>query len=147
VLEARGRRNGQVVLTAKRETTGEPAAIKLTADRSEIRADGEDIAVLRVEALDSAGRPVPTADNLIRFRVSGQGALRGVGNGDPNCQESDQRPLRSLFNGLAHLIIQAGRTPGSILVEAYTGAYPGPALQPARLIIRAQPAVPRPRVA
>jgi beta-galactosidase len=147
VLEARGRRNGQVVLTAKRETTGEPAAIKLTADRSEIRADGEDIAVLRVEALDSAGRPVPTADNLIRFRVSGPGALRGVGNGDPNCQESDQRPLRSLFNGLAHLIIQAGRTPGNILVEAYTGAYPGPVLQPARLIIRAQPAVPRPRVA
>jgi len=26
-----------------------------------------------------------------------------VGNGDPNCQESDKEPRRSLFNGLAWL--------------------------------------------
>jgi beta-galactosidase len=147
VLEARGRRNGHVVLTAKRETTGKAAALKLTAVRSEIRADGEDLALVRVEAVDSAGRPVPTANDLIRFRVTGPGTLRGVGNGDPNCQESDQRPLRSLFNGLAQLIVQAGRTPGSITVEAYTEAYPGPVLQPARLILETLPAVPRPQVA
>jgi hypothetical protein len=64
----------------------------LTSDRAEILADGEDVAVLKVEALDSQGRTVPDADDLIAFRVWGAGRLIGVGNGDPNCQESDKGP-------------------------------------------------------
>jgi beta-galactosidase len=71
---------------------------------------------------------VPTADNQISFKVSGEGALIGVGNGDPNCQESDKEPRRSLFNGLAQAIVQATRTPGTIVVEAYTEDWPGPKL-------------------
>ena len=43
VLEARGTKDGKVVLTEKRETTGEPASIRLTPDRNEINADGEDV--------------------------------------------------------------------------------------------------------
>ncbi|MGH8301349.1 MAG: beta-galactosidase GalA, partial [Steroidobacteraceae bacterium] len=109
VLEARGRGKGGAVLTERRETTGVPAAIRLTPDRGEVRADGEDLVMIRVEAVDSAGRHVPTADTLIQFSVSGAGRFRGVGNGDPNCQQSDQQPQRSLFNGLAQLIVQAGR--------------------------------------
>ncbi|MGD0090469.1 MAG: hypothetical protein ABSE73_11165, partial [Planctomycetota bacterium] len=46
-------------------------------------ADGEDVALLTVDALDSAGRAVPTASDLIHFKVTGDGALIGVGNGDP----------------------------------------------------------------
>src|SRR5579871_2123641 len=52
VIEARGYKDGKVVLTEKRETTGETAAIRLTADRTEINADGEDLAVIKVEGLD-----------------------------------------------------------------------------------------------
>jgi beta-galactosidase len=119
LLEARGTKDGKVVLTEKRETTGKPESIKLTADRTEINADGEDVAVLRVEVLDGAGRPVPTAAEMISLKVSGEGALIGVGNGDPNCQESDKEPQRSLFNGLAQAIVQSTRTPGTITVEAH----------------------------
>ena len=72
VIEARGSKGGQVVLTEKRETTGPAVAIRLTADRTEIDADGEDIAVLKVEALDKEGRAVPTAGNFIGFKVSGR---------------------------------------------------------------------------
>jgi beta-galactosidase len=93
-------------------------SIKLTSDRSEVDANGEDIAILRVEALDKEGRPVPTASNLIGFKVSGEGKLIGVGNGDPNCQESDKGSKRSLFNGLAQVIVQATKKPGTIIVEA-----------------------------
>ena len=134
-IEAHGLKDGKVVMTSRRETTGAPATIRLNADRNEIAADGEDIALLRVEVLDSAGRAVPTADNLIKFRVSGDGILLGVGNGDPNCQESDKQPMRSLFNGLAQLIVQATATPGSIAIEAYTDAFPGPKLPAARISI------------
>ena len=72
------------------------------------------MAVIKVEALDKEGRPVPTADNHIGFKISGEGALIGVGNGDPNCQESDKEPKRSLFNGLAQVIVQASKSPGEI---------------------------------
>ena len=128
VLEARGTKDGKVVLTEKRETTGDPVAIRLTSDRTEINADGGDVAVLTVEVLDKEGRAIPTAGNKISFKVSGAGSLIGVGNGDPNCQESDKEPERSLFNGLAQVIVQSTRTPGTITVEAYCKPYPRPVL-------------------
>jgi len=118
VIEARGLRNGKVVLTEKRETTGPTASLRLTADRNEILADGEDVAVLKVEALDSQGRIVPVADDLITFRVWGPGKLIGVGNGNPNCQESDKGSSRSLFHGLAQIIVQSTKNAGEIQIEA-----------------------------
>jgi beta-galactosidase len=118
VLEARGTRDGKVVMTTKRETTGEPAKILLTADRNEISADGQDLAMVRVEVLDKEGRPVPIASNLIHFKATGDGALIGVGNGDPNCQESDKGTERSLFNGMAQAILQSTKNSGSVTLEA-----------------------------
>ncbi|MGH9512619.1 MAG: beta-galactosidase GalA [Terriglobales bacterium] len=145
-IEARGSKEGKVVLTEKRETTGQAATIKLTADRTEIDADGQDLSVVRVEVLDSDGRHVPTADNQISFKVSGEGTLIGVGNGDPNCQESDKEPKRSLFNGLAQVILQASKTPGTITLEAYTESRPGPKLPSSTLTITARKVDSRPSV-
>ncbi len=135
VLEARGMKDGKEVLTEKRETTGNPESIRLTPDRTEINADGEDVSILRVEALDKEGRVIPTADVLIHFNVTGEGKLIGVGNGDPNCQESDKEPKRSLFNGLAQVIVQSTRTPGTITVEAFTGDWPPPRLPSTRATV------------
>ncbi len=138
VLEARGSKDGKVVLVEKRESTGGPASIRLTPDRTEINADGEDVAILRVEVLDKQGRTIPTADNMISFKVSGEGVLIGVGNGDPNCQESDKEPKRSLFNGLAQVIVQASKIPGTITVEAHTEDWPPPKLPAVQVTITAK---------
>ncbi len=135
VLEARGTKDGKVVLMEKRETTGDAVAIRVTPDRVEINADGEDVAVLTIEVLDKEGRALPTAANKISFRASGEGALIGVGNGDPNCQEADKQPERSLFNGLAQVIVQSTRNPGTITVEAYCKPYPPPVLPAVRVTI------------
>ena len=140
-IEARGSKDSKVVLTTKRETTGTPAKIRLTAHRAEIAADGEDVAIVRVEMLDGEGRFVPTADNKIKFKVSGEGALIGVGNGDPNCQESDKGNERSLFSGLAQVILQASKKPGSLTIEATSRK-----LQAASLTITTIPAKLRPAV-
>jgi beta-galactosidase len=150
-IEARGSKGGKVVLTEKRETTGPAVAIRLTADRNEIDANGEDVAILKVEAFDKEGRAVPTADNLLGFKISGEGALIGVGNGDPNCQQSDKEPKRSLFNGLAQVIVQANKTPGEIHFEAFKEGSDGPELTPAKLVITTKkvdlrPSVPEPRM-
>jgi beta-galactosidase len=146
VIEARGSKDGKVVLTEKRETTGPAVAIRLTADRTEIDADGEDVAILKVEVLDKEGRAVPTADNLIGFKVSGAGALIGVGNGDPNSQESDKAPKRSLFNGLAQVIVQSSRQPGEIHIEAVKEGWDGPELTGAKLTIATRKVELRPSV-
>jgi beta-galactosidase len=89
VLNAKGYNGGQLVTESKVETTGEPAAVQLTPDRSSIRADGQDLSLVTVSVTDAQGRVVPTADNLVHFALSGPGEIIGVGNGDPSCHEPD----------------------------------------------------------
>lgn len=89
-LVARGYRGGRVVMTSRRVTTGAPAAVRLEADRTTIKADGRDLAVVTVEVRDASGNQVPTAGDLVRFEVQGPGRIIGVGNGDPSSLEPDQ---------------------------------------------------------
>ncbi len=144
-IEAQGWKDGKLVLTEKRETTGPIAAVRLTADRTTISADGQDVVVLTIDALDGAGRALPTAQNLIEFKITGEGALIGVGNGDPNCHESDKEPRRSLFNGLAQAIVQSTKTPGTITIEASTMVRDN-TVAPATVTVTTKPVNPRPSV-
>jgi beta-galactosidase len=89
-LEARGFRGGRQVSTASVETTGKPASITLSADRTQIRADGRDLSVVTVAATDAKGRAHPTAGDEIIFEVEGPGRIIGVGNGDPSSHEKDR---------------------------------------------------------
>jgi len=116
-IEARGYKGGELVLTAKRETTGTAAKLVIKADREELVADGEDVAMLAVEVHDDQGRVVPVADNEVAFSVSGEGKSIGVGNGDPTNHESDKGASRRAFCGLCMGIIQSTKTSGSITVE------------------------------
>ena len=81
--------DGKVIAETKVETTDEPARIQLTPDRSTINADGEDVSVFTVSALDAQGRVVPIAQNKINFALTGAGKILGVGNGDPSSHEPD----------------------------------------------------------
>jgi beta-galactosidase len=89
-LRTRSYNGSEKVAEAQVETTGAPAAIRLVPDRTEIRADGRDAAVFAVEVLDDRGRVVPTANNEIRFQVSANGRIIGVGNGNPSSHEPDR---------------------------------------------------------
>jgi beta-galactosidase len=114
VLEARASKGGKVVLTEKRETAGPAAKIVAVADRMQIAADGQDLAVINVSIVDAQGRPVPTAGNMVKFALNGPGSVIGVGNGDPSCHEPDRFPEdkaseRSAFNGLCMAIVQSKR--------------------------------------
>jgi beta-galactosidase len=91
------------------ETSGAPARLVLTPDRAALAGDGRDAVPVTVGAVDAQGRAVPTANLKVRFEVSGAGRLIGVGNGDPNSHESSKAPERSLFNGLAQVILQTDR--------------------------------------
>lgn len=142
VLEARGFNNGELVMTTRRETAGKPAALAVYADRAEIAADGEDLAMFTAEVRDAQGRPVPIADNLVTFKVIGSGKLMGVGNGDPTDQDSGKGPSRKAFSGLCMAIVQSATFAGGLTVEVAS-----PGLAPARATIWAGAVTPRPQVA
>jgi beta-galactosidase len=118
VLEARAFKDGELVMTTRRETTGAPASLAMSADRAEIAADGEDVAMFAVEVRDARGRLVPIADNLVTFNVIGSGKLIGVGNGDPTDHESDKATSRKAFSGRCMAIVQSTKLADNITVEA-----------------------------
>ncbi len=108
-LEAIAKKNGQGVSRCAVETTGEPVALRLTPDRKTLAGDGADASPVTVEVLDRNGRPVPTANLTVEFEISGPGAIIGLGNGDPTSHEPEKGSTRSLFNGLAQVILQSRR--------------------------------------
>jgi beta-galactosidase len=137
-LLARGYKNGRQIITGQVETTGAPASVQLTPHKSTIAADGEDVSIITVQANDAQGRPVPTASSEIAFEIAGPGRIIGVGNGDPSSHEPDQYVAggwkRSLFNGLAQVIVRSAGQPGEITLTAASKD-----LSPAVLKIRANP--------
>ncbi len=141
-LEARGYKGGKLALTARRETTGAPAKIALSADRTAIHADGEDVAMFAVEVHDANGRIVPITDNEIAFKVRGAGKLIGTGNGDPTNQTPDKGSSRKAFGGLCMAIVQSTKTAGTITVEASSAG-----LAPASLAIDTKAVSLRPQIA
>ncbi len=117
-LEARGYKDGQIVMRAKRETAGAPAKLVLKANRPEIDADGEDVAVFSVEVVDAKGVVVPITDNRVTFLVTGPADLAGVGNGDPTSHESDIGQSRKAFGGLCMAMVQSSKTAGTVMIRA-----------------------------
>jgi beta-galactosidase len=104
-------------LTSKVETTGAPAEVVLTPYKTTLLADGKDVAVINISAVDKNGLEVPDANNLITFTISGEGKIIGVGNGDPSSHEADKceegKWQRSLFNGKCQILIQSTKKGGS----------------------------------
>jgi beta-galactosidase len=134
---------GNVIAEAKVETTGDAASVQLTPNRATINADGEDVSVFTVSALDAQGRVVPVAQNKINFAIEGAGKILGVGNGDPSCHEPDtfvtstNQWSRSLFNGLAEVIVQSTKDAGEIKLTASADG-----LTPATVSVQSQSATP-----
>ena len=69
-----------------------------------------------MDITDKNGDTVPTADNKIRFEISG-GKLLGTGNGNPADHDSEKTNTRRAFNGKCQLLVRAD-TVGEIAVTA-----------------------------
>jgi len=108
-LEAVALRNGAEIARDVVETSGAAARLVLTPDRRALAGDGLDAMPVTVSAVDAQGRPVPDANLAVHFELHGAGSIIGLGNGDPNSHEAEKGSERSLFNGLAQVILQAQR--------------------------------------
>ncbi len=130
-VKAVGYKNGKKVKETVIETTGEAARIALEADRSKIKADGRDVAVITVKALDKKGRFVPDANVKLTLKAEGPIRILGVGNGDPTFKAAE-RPFNGndkefevkTFNGLAQILLQSEKAPGTATLTVTADGIP-----------------------
>ena len=116
-LKAVARRNGKVVATDVLRTAGKPHAVRLTADRTSLAADGRSLVFVTADVVDSRGVVVPDAEHLISFAVRG-GSLAGLDNGREESAERYQATTRTAFHGKALAIVRSGTEPGVLKVTA-----------------------------
>jgi beta-galactosidase len=105
-------------------SAGAPQIIKLSADRTTINADNQDLSYVTVELLDRKGIRNITAENSLTFEISGPGTIIGVGNANPISLESYQRPQRKAWQGRALVIVKAGEKQGPITLTARAAGLP-----------------------
>jgi beta-galactosidase len=124
-IKAIGKIQGQVVHTEIIQTTGKPVGLRVTSDKNTIQANGDDVAHIKVEIVDSKGNIVPSANDEIRFLVKGEGRLIGIESGDNRShntghfrhRDSSQAAVKEAYGGLILGYVQASRTTGNITVE------------------------------
>jgi len=117
-LEARGYKAGKLVTKDIVETTTAPAQVALNSDVNTLKADGCDVAIIKVAIKDAKGRVVPTANNLVKFSIEGPGKIIGVANGNPNSHEPDKASQRMAFNGYCMVLVQSDKETGEIRLKA-----------------------------
>ncbi len=134
-LKAVAYKGGKQIGATTMRTAGKPVAVRLTPDRTDLAATGEDLCYVLVEALDDRDTLCPLADNLVRFQVDGPAEIAGVGNGNPLSVEPFQADYRQLFYGKAMLILRTKPGPGgSIHVTAA-----GDGLKSAEITLQSKP--------
>ena len=123
-VEATGYKNGKRILTKTIETTKAAAKVVLKADRHQIAADGQDMAIVNIELHDQKGRFVPNACPVLTFCLEGDASIIGCGNGDPSYLGSDhpdKQPCNTFsipaFNGRAQVLIQSGKLPSTVTLK------------------------------
>ena len=117
-IKALGIHGGKIEADDVLKTAGEPQRIIMEADKKEIKADGLDLTYLTIKVVDKNGIVVPSANNKIKFSVSGDGTNAGVGNGNILSDECLQGDFRSVFNGTCQLIVRSTQKPGAIKISA-----------------------------
>ena len=110
--------NGKAVAEKIVKTAGKPHSLRLTADRTTIKANGKDLSFITVEAVDKDGNLCPSVNSLVTFKVSGAGSYRAAANGDATSTDQFHLPKMHLFNGKLVAIVQSSEKAGTITLSA-----------------------------
>ena len=122
-------------------TGGTATKLRLTPDRISIRADGQDLSFVLVEAVDTEGRLQWQADQEVQFAITGPGIIAAVGNGDGQDPSSYQGDRRKLFQGRALAVVRTSKQSGPITLTAKA-----PGLNDGTATIQTQTVEPRPEL-
>lgn len=90
-------------------TTGKASQLTMSADRSAIKADGNDLAFITIKIEDNNNLLVPKSNNLVNFSIEGPGKIIAVDNGDATSHDPFQASYRKAYNGMCLVIVKAER--------------------------------------
>jgi beta-galactosidase len=102
-------------------TTGPVAKIKVTADRSVITRDRNDLSYLTVELIDANGNRVPAAQNSVKFHVEGAAELIATGNANPREPKSFRADICNTFQGRCMAILRPTGKEGKAYITVNCG--------------------------
>jgi beta-galactosidase len=120
-LKAVGKNKGTIAATYELQTAAKAARVVLSADRTSIGANWDDVATITATVVDEKGVPVPGADESITFQVTGPGVVAAVDSADLTSHEAFQARERHAYQGRCIAMVKAKAT-GRITV---TGAAAG----------------------
>lgn len=124
---------GNEIASETRYSFGEAEKISVKPDRTVLKADGRDLAFLEISMEDRDGHPVENATSRVFVRVSGNGYLAGLDNGDSTDREEYKTISRRLFSGKLLAVVAAGTEPGEIKVEISSSG-----MEPATVVLQAE---------
>ena len=104
-------------------TAGEPAKLRLTADRNVIAADGQDLSYITVEVVDDEGRVVPDAAVPCQVSVKGCAQLMSAASADLTDLEPMTSPIVTTWKGRAIIVVRSLQKAGTVVVTV-TSALP-----------------------
>ena len=110
--------NGVEIARDEASSFGDAASLHLTANRSQVTADGSELIFVTIDALDTDGHAVANANNRVHVTVTGDGMLAGLDNGDSTDCEPYKGDCRRLFSGKLLAIIAPSLTAGTITITA-----------------------------
>jgi beta-galactosidase len=108
-------------VTDELKTAGKPAKIVLSADKTKLSTDWNDLSYITARVTDEAGVTVPDAGQEITFEVSGHGSIAAVDNADYLSHESFQASSRKAFQGSCIAVVRSNArssAKGGITVRA-----------------------------
>ena len=111
-------KNGQVAEEKTVRTAGRPHHLELVPDRTELTADGKDLAYVTVRVVDKDGNLCPFDDRLVNFSVTGAGTYAAGANGNAASLDLFHLPKMHAFSGQLTAIVKAGKEAGEIVLEA-----------------------------
>ncbi len=120
-LKAVAYRQGKEIASQSKHTVGPPVALRITPQigPAGFRADGSDVALLDVEAVDARGERCPTVQQRVDFDVIGPGVWRG--GYDSGKIKSVNNSFLDLECGINRVAVRSTRTPGEFTVTARSG--------------------------
>ncbi|HLM57194.1 MAG TPA: glycoside hydrolase family 2 TIM barrel-domain containing protein [Pyrinomonadaceae bacterium] len=134
-LRAVGSNGGRVVATHELKTAGRPARVVLSADRARLAHAWDDVAQVEATVVDSNGVIVPSASDLVTFKVTGPARVAAVDNGDNASHEPFQATQRRAYQGRCFAMLKATAPRGRATLTASAAG-----LAPASVTIEAAPA-------
>ena len=97
-------------------TAGEPARLRLTADKPALKADGQDLVYITVEVVDAQGRVCPDAAIPCEATVQGQGRLIAFATANLQDREPKTSARVTTWKGRALLVVRSTNKKGKAKV-------------------------------